>query len=179
MQLEKTLQQLGFKPEDYTISGSDFSMTPKYETRRKEPAEFDDKGYFITEEVDVTPSKPSAEQLQAAYEEVQLKELDVAMLVSAYIEGKERDLENDSLNIVDGLIHSFDFKFIEKPTNAQLLALAPATQAKQSQKEINEAAMKYLAETDFYVIRMMDVGIPMPEGMQVLRQQARDRIVRD
>lgn len=46
------------------------------------------------------------------------------------------------------------------------------------QIKINIESEEYLKSTDFYVIRMMDSGVPMPEGMQLLRQQARDRIVR-
>ncbi len=45
------------------------------------------------------------------------------------------------------------------------------------QELVNNQALKYLRETDYYVIRMMDIGTPIPNEIQVLRQQARDRIV--
>lgn len=44
------------------------------------------------------------------------------------------------------------------------------------QQQINREAKQYLDETDYYIIRMMDTGVPVPEGIQVLRQHARDRI---
>jgi hypothetical protein len=46
------------------------------------------------------------------------------------------------------------------------------------QTAVNQEAIAYLASTDFYVVRLMDSGKPLPEGMSVLRQQARDKIVR-
>ena len=116
--------------------------------------------------------------LQQLQEEAELKQSHIGSLITAYTEGKQTDLEKDSLEIVDGLIKSWNFAYIPQPTIAELLALKPIVEQKTSQEQINKEALAYLAETDFYVIRMMDVGIPMPEGMQVLRQQARDRIVR-
>ena len=50
--------------------------------------------------------------------------------------------------------------------------------AQAAQEVTNASALKYLLETDWYVLRMMDVGTPLPDEMHVLRQQARDRIVR-
>ena len=48
----------------------------------------------------------------------------------------------------------------------------------KTQEEINQEALTYLFATDHHVFKMMELGTPMPEGMSVLRQQARDRIVR-
>ena len=153
MNLEKVLKHLGFLPEDYSIDGSDFLMTSNH-------------------------VKPSETQLQKAWEEVQLKEYDIATLINEYIKDREIDLENDCFNIVDGVLHSFSYTHITKPTNAHLLELKSIVEAKLIQDKINQEAEEYLKSTDFYVIRMMDSGLPMPEGMQLLRQQARDRIVR-
>lgn len=182
MNLIKTLSHLGFQPSDYTISGSEFSMTPKSELVEVSPAVYDEAGKLVVEaemeEVDVTPAKPSPEQLQAAWEEVQLKECDIALLINEYVKDAQRDPENDCLNIVEGLLHSFTFTHIARPTNAQLLALKSVVEAKVSQELINREAEEFLKSTDFYVIRMADSGIPMPEGMQEQRQQARDRIIR-
>jgi len=165
MNIQKTLSHLGFQPSDYTLSDSDFEMVQKFIE-------------VESEQVDVTPAKPSPEQLQSAWEEVQLKECDIALLVNEYVKDAQRDPENDCLNIVDGLLHSFSYTHIEKPTNAQLLALKSVVEAKVSQELINREAEEFLKRTDFYVIRMADSGIPMPEGLQEQRQQARDRIVR-
>lgn len=181
MDLIKVLNHLGFQPSDYIISGSDFSMSLKSQSVESIPAVYDQAGKLISEaimeEVDVTPAKPSPEQLQAAWEEVQLKECDIALLISEYVKDSERDIENDCLNIVDGLLHSFTFTHIARPANAQLLALKSVVEAKVSQEQINREAEEFLKASDWYVLRSLD-GIPMPEGMQEQRQQARDRIVR-
>lgn len=166
MNLTKVLSHLEFQPSDYILSDSDFSMTPKFIE-------------VESEQVDVIPAKPSPEQLQAAWEEVQLKECDIALLVNEYVKDAQRDPENDCLNIVDGLLHSFTFTHIAKPTNAQLLALKSVVEAKVSQEEINAAAIKYLAETDYLVIRSVDdPSKPVSDEVKALRQAARDSIVK-
>ncbi len=123
MNLIKSLTHLGFKPEDYIIVNSDFSMVQKTEQRRIYPIELDEEGIVRTELIDITPPNPSIEQLESAWEEVQLKEYDITLLINEYLIGKEHDAENDSLNIVNGLLHSFNFTHIQKPTNTELLAL--------------------------------------------------------
>lgn len=45
------------------------------------------------------------------------------------------------------------------------------------QEKNNQEAEEYLKSTDWYVLRMMDVGTPIPDGIQVLRQNARNSIV--
>lgn len=50
--------------------------------------------------------------------------------------------------------------------------------AQLNQEKLNAESLAYLAATDYYVIRMMDTGIPIPDGIQVLRQQARNSIVK-
>lgn len=50
--------------------------------------------------------------------------------------------------------------------------------AEIEQARVNAESEQYLKNTDWYVLRMMDSGVPVPEGIQLLRQQARDRIVR-
>lgn len=46
------------------------------------------------------------------------------------------------------------------------------------QAEINEQALKHLENTDWYIIRKMETGESIPEGMLEERQAARQRIVR-
>lgn len=45
------------------------------------------------------------------------------------------------------------------------------------QEKINEDALKYLAETDWLIIRQIDSGIPCPEEVKIKRQEARDKII--
>jgi hypothetical protein len=106
--------------------------------------------------------------------------MEIALLINEYLKDKTalRDIENDSLNVVDNQIVSWNFTNIPIPSAEDLEALVPVVEAKISQDGINAEAMKYLADTDFYVVRLMDSGKPLPEGMSVLRQQARDKIVR-
>ena len=47
-----------------------------------------------------------------------------------------------------------------------------------AQQRANQEALNYLASTDWYVIRKMDTGIAVPEEIEKLRQEARERIVR-
>lgn len=47
-----------------------------------------------------------------------------------------------------------------------------------SQSEINEEALRYLADTDYYVIRMMETGVAIPLGISEARQLARERIIK-
>lgn len=182
MNLLKTLQHLGFQSEDYTISGSDFSMVQKLEQQVKTPAVYDEHGELVSEaemeEVDVTPVKPSEVQLQSAWEEVQLKEYDIALLVNEYVKDCERDIENDCLNIVDGLLHSFSFTHIPKPSNTQLLALKLIVEVKHSQEQINKDAEEYLKSSDWLILRELDSGVQCPVEIKQLRQAARDSIVR-
>jgi hypothetical protein len=49
--------------------------------------------------------------------------------------------------------------------------------AKKAQDKLNEESMKYLAETDWVVIRSLD-GIPVPQDIQEKRIAARAAIVR-
>lgn len=178
MNYKRALENLGLiEKEDFTITVESFEMLPKTQTVETSPAEFDEEGNLlfdaVTEEVDATPARPSEEQLQASWEEVQLKECDIALLVNEYVKDAQRDIENDCLNIVDGLLHSFTFTHIEKPTNAQLLALKDAVAAKVSQELINREAEEYLASTDWMVTRFAETQVEIPEEVKALRQAAR------
>jgi hypothetical protein len=45
------------------------------------------------------------------------------------------------------------------------------------QERINSEAKAYLASTDWYVIRMTEIGVPIPEAVSQARQFARSSIV--
>jgi len=51
-----------------------------------------------------------------------------------------------------------------------------AEEAQQEQERINADARRYLAETDWYVIRLQETGVEVPADVLVNRQAARDRI---
>lgn len=43
---------------------------------------------------------------------------------------------------------------------------------------INSQAEKYLADTDWYVVRFMETGVPVPADVTQARQEARESIVK-
>ena len=113
-------------------------------------------------------------------ESVKLSIIDVAIAVSEYLSDKQelRDLENDSINIVNNTIHSFNFKNIPHPSVAELLACYEVAIARSSQAAINAEALKYLADTDYLVIRALeDTNKPVSEEIKQLRAAARLRIL--
>lgn len=46
------------------------------------------------------------------------------------------------------------------------------------QEKINQEALAYLAETDWYVIRAMDEQVAIPEDVKAKRQESRNKIKR-
>ena len=50
--------------------------------------------------------------------------------------------------------------------------------AQVNQQKQNEEALKYLAETDWYIIREMDSGVQCPADIKQARNEARARIVK-
>lgn len=50
--------------------------------------------------------------------------------------------------------------------------------AARLQNESNEAALKYLSETDWYVIRKSETNVAIPEEVLTQRQVSRDAIVK-
>lgn len=50
--------------------------------------------------------------------------------------------------------------------------------AQVDQERINNEAQAFLDSTDAFVIRFMETGVEMPEGMSEARQDAREKIVR-
>ena len=168
--------------------------------------------------------------------------MDIVLIVNEYLKDKQDliDHENDSINIVDNQIVSWNFKNIpcpiiqhgEIPGVAAIPAIAsipavpakpaefdahgveispfiPATaeipgtpeipaisviparielvncnftleslQASLNQEVVNAEALKYLADTDYLIIRELDAGTPCPTEIKQLRAEARLKIVR-
>lgn len=50
--------------------------------------------------------------------------------------------------------------------------------AEMNQEKQNKEALKYLAETDWYIIREMDSGIQCPGDVKQLRAEARAKVVK-
>lgn len=47
----------------------------------------------------------------------------------------------------------------------------------QAQEQINREARDYLAQTDWYITRQHETGVPVPDDVLEQRQVARDRVV--
>ena len=177
---------------DYRIEGDSLVAIPK--TRQVEqkiphtqivPAEFDAHGVEISPQSEIVTyesvfvTETYTEQLPSL-ESVKLSIIDVAIAVSEYLSDKQDlvDHENDSINIVDNTLFAFNFKNIPHPSNAELLACYDVAIVKSSQAAINTEALKYLADTDYLVIREVDSGVPCPVEIKQLRAEARLTIVR-
>lgn len=50
--------------------------------------------------------------------------------------------------------------------------------AQLEQEQVNEESLKYLADTDWYILREADEGTPCPSDIKAARALARTRIVR-
>ena len=50
--------------------------------------------------------------------------------------------------------------------------------AQVEQEKANAEALKYLAETDWLMIRELETGKPMPEEIKLKRQEARNKVVK-
>ena len=50
--------------------------------------------------------------------------------------------------------------------------------AEIEQEKANAEALKYLAETDWLMIRELETGKPMPEEIKLKRQEARNKVVK-
>lgn len=52
-----------------------------------------------------------------------------------------------------------------------------AEKAKEVQEQVNHEARRYLAETDWYVIRQQETGEAIPADILTERQSARERVI--
>lgn len=135
----------------------------------------------ISEETPTEESTPAQEE--ALVEQIPAPiefEVDVALLVSEFLKGKEVS-ENDSLNLelfLKGDISGWRFENIPAPSLEELKALEPQVSSAQSQQVINEEAQKFLDSTDWMVIRALEKGLELSLEFKAERQAARDRIVK-
>lgn len=123
----------------------------------------------------------SPQQEQPPVPEPIVLEVDAALLVDAFIKGKEVS-DEDSLNLelfLKGDISGWRFKNIPAPSLEELKALEPQVSQKQNQEKINAEALAFLAATDWMCIRALEnPSKPVPEDIKAQRQAARDRIVK-
>lgn len=192
MNIQAKLLEKGFvEGVDYSITNNQLTALPK--TRQVEqiiphvtviPAVFDAQGVEISSQSEsvvnesVFVTETYTEQLPSL-ESVKLECIDISVAIGEFLKGKEalRDIENDSVNIVNNSIHSWNFKNIPCPTAAELIACGEIAEIKANQEIINIESLKYLADTDYLVIRFAETGIAIPAGISELRAAARLKIV--
>jgi hypothetical protein len=132
-----------------------------------------------------TPAAPSQDQLDRAELELKVGDLgDVMELVSKYLEGHVAT-EDESINPeafavahINDPASSFWRMSIAKPSLAQLEAIKAELGPKKAAKAESDAALKFLAESDFYIIREMDNGVPCPAEIKAARQAAREKVIK-
>lgn len=49
---------------------------------------------------------------------------------------------------------------------------------KVQQEKVNQEALLFLAQTDWLIIRESETGVKCPDDVKVLRQQARDKVIK-
>ena len=103
---------------------------------------------------------------------------DMAIAVSEFLADKSqlRDPENDEINIHENNIVRWGFKNIPQPSVDELFDAYNAAVIKNNQAEINAAALKYLADTDWYVTRFAETQVAIPAEISAARAAARARI---
>lgn len=99
------------------------------------------------------------------------------------VEGKEEQPEVKSIHVIDqtqgeddelatwlaGNLHKYPEGFF--------LEYIDLT-AQVEQEKINQEALNYLASTDWLIIREVDSGVPCPQEIKALREEARSKIVK-
>ena len=69
-------------------------------------------------------------------------------------------------------------KVTQRPLTEQEIASLPVIDTEKEERErINLESRNYLKETDWYVIRFVDEGTPIPEDIQLKRKEARAKVV--
>lgn len=162
MNYKAVLEHLGLvEGIDFTLTSTSFRMKSK--TRQIEqqiehpavveiPAVMDEQGneisplipalpaYFetILVEESYTEPRPSAETLGLIHKQLEVAKIDVIMLIEEYLKDKAnlKDSENDSINIVNNQIHTWNFANISQPTLDQLFSLIPSLEASKNIKDI-------------------------------------------
>ena len=136
-------------------------------------------------EEEYTPASPSEDALQRAELELRVADLgDVMELIGEYLKGYSAS-EDESINPeafsvahINDPASSFWRMNIAKPTLEQLEALRADLDPKKVAMAESAAALKYLAETDYLIIREMDSGVPCPVEIKAARQAAREKVIK-
>jgi hypothetical protein len=113
--------------------------------------------------------------------------MDLKIAISQYLSDKKHLITNeDSMNVFNNELHSWDFANIPQPSIEELEALSQVYDAEQAVIQANKQARDYLASTDWQIIRHQDQlmsnqtpSLSEPELQTLLAQRkaARESIV--
>lgn len=149
MNYKLVLEKLGLvEGVDFQLTETSFEMLQKSQMVEITPAVVDEEGNVVSEAVMeeqfYTPQAPSQQSLDSAWEEVQLDQNDIVLLIEEYLSDKSalRDPEEDSINIVNNRIFEWRFANIPQPTNGDLVASIAPMQVKKAAKEAKEAKLQ-------------------------------------
>ena len=114
MNYKRILEKLNY------AEGVDFNLTETY--------------FEMLQEI----TAPTEEVLTATWNQIQVLDEDISLLINEYLYGKEnlRDYENDSLNTVDNQIYSWSFTNIPQPTIDDLVVLIAPMKTRLSKETL-------------------------------------------
>jgi hypothetical protein len=165
MNITRILSHLGLQENiDYTLDGETIVMLPQGEE---------------------TPAAPSEQELERAQLELRVADLgDVMELVGEYLKdhvaNEDESINPEAFSIanINDPASSFWRMSIAKPTLEQLEALRADLDPRKVLMAESAAALKFLAETDYLIIREMDSGVPCPAEIKAARQAAREKVIK-
>ena len=150
------------------------------------PAVLDEEGNVITEAV-------AAHTIPGAVTDVQLKchsysDGQIDMLRADVAEfGVPLSAEDEALiaeviaaRVIPPADYSpelYDIEYLPKPPYVVYERKSDVVVAQERQLKINAESLAYLASTDWYVVRQVEVGVPVTQDILDARQSARDSIV--
>lgn len=96
----------------------------------------------------------------------------VSEAIPAVLDEENNVVQEEIPAVYETIHHPAEYEIEKIPVDEVALA------AQIQQEQINAEAEAYLRETDFYIIRSMDSGVPVPQEIKEARQAARERIIR-
>lgn len=87
---------------------------------------------------------------------------------------EEKAKATDTKVVNDGLGNGWTEYFFPAEYTIEITDIT----AEVEQEKANAEALKYLADTDWLMIRELEIGKPMPEEIKLKRQEARNKVVK-
>lgn len=166
MNIKRILEHLGLQEDvDFQLENDSFIMLPQtrmVEQLIEHEATEEEEAYTETVMVEetYTPDAPSQDQLDKAELELRVADLgDIMELVGEYLKdhvaGDDESINPEAFSLahINDPNSSFWRMSIAKPTLEQLEALRADLDPRKAAQAESDAALKFLAETDYKVLR--------------------------